>query len=89
MKFHSGRSLKNSNYICRKQGWNGSEDENKIQWTFVGSLFYAIVCITTIGYGDQTPKTDLGKIITILFSIVGIPIMAFVWYNTGIGIVYL
>ena len=33
----------------RKQGWNGSEDENKIQWTFVGSLFYAIVCITTIG----------------------------------------
>ena len=28
----------------------------------MGSLFYAIVCITTIGYGDQTPKTILGKL---------------------------
>ena len=27
-----------------------------------GSLFYSIVLISTIGYGDQTPKTQWGKV---------------------------
>ena len=49
------------------QGWNGYEDQDKIQWTFAGSLFYSIACITTIGYGDQTPKTQTGKFVTIIY----------------------
>lgn len=32
------------------------------RWTFPGSLFYSIVLISTIGYGDQTPKTQWGKV---------------------------
>ena len=44
------------------RGWDGSEDENKMKWTFPGSLFYSIVLISTIGYGDQTPKTQWGKV---------------------------
>ena len=28
-----------------------------------GSLFYSIVLISTIGYGDQTPKTQWGKVV--------------------------
>ena len=28
-----------------------------------GSLFYSIVLISTIGYGDQTPKTQWGKVL--------------------------
>ena len=44
------------------RGWDGSEDLNKQKWTFPGSLFYSIVLISTIGYGDQTPKTQWGKV---------------------------
>ena len=44
------------------KGWDGSEDEKKMKWTFPGSLFYSIVLISTIGYGDQTPKTQWGKV---------------------------
>ena len=51
-----------------EKGWNGYEDQDKIQWTFAGSLFYSIACITTIGYGDQTPKTQTGKFVTIIYS---------------------
>ena len=45
--------------VFRKDGWNGHESHTKRQWTLTGSLFYSIICITTIGYGDQTPKTQV------------------------------
>ncbi|EFN76116.1 TWiK family of potassium channels protein 7 [Harpegnathos saltator] len=32
-----------------KEGWDGSEEVNNIQWTFAGALFYSIIVITTIG----------------------------------------
>lgn len=31
------------------KGWDGNEDEKKMQWTFSGALFYSIIVITTIG----------------------------------------
>lgn len=31
------------------KGWDGIEDEEQIQWTFSGALFYSIIVITTIG----------------------------------------
>ena len=65
------------------KGWNGHEDESNIQWTFANSLFYSIVCITSIGYGDQAPKTQLGKIGTVLYVIIGFPLMIICVNNTG------
>lgn len=32
-----------------KDGWDGDEDMDKVQWTFTGALFYSIIVITTIG----------------------------------------
>ncbi|KAJ3651689.1 hypothetical protein Zmor_017711 [Zophobas morio] len=31
-----------------KDGWDGDEDENIVQWTSTGALFYSIIVITTI-----------------------------------------
>ena len=49
-------------HAMKARGWDGSEDLTKQRWTFPGSLFYSIVLISTIGYGDQTPKTQWGKV---------------------------
>ncbi|KAJ8953704.1 hypothetical protein NQ314_007313 [Rhamnusium bicolor] len=45
LKSFEGALLKAMN----KDGWDGEEDEKKIQWSFTGALFYSIIVITTIG----------------------------------------
>ncbi|XP_076479848.1 potassium two pore domain channel subfamily K member galene isoform X2 [Bombus vancouverensis nearcticus] len=81
------RELKSfeNNLVCmmEKEGWDGSEGEDDIQWTFAGALFYSIVVITTIGYGHIAPKTKNGKVVTIFYAIVGIPLMLLCLSNIG------
>ena len=64
--FLDGRIVEKSTLLIfypRQDGWNGREEEEKSQWTFEGSLFYSIICLTTIGYGNQTPQTLGGRFI--------------------------
>lgn len=41
-------------------------------WSYIDSLYFSVVTLTTIGYGDFAPKTDGGKLFTILYIVVGI-----------------
>jgi hypothetical protein len=45
-------------------------------WRWLDSLYFCIVTLATIGYGDFTPKTDLGKGFTIVYIILGLGILA-------------
>jgi voltage-gated potassium channel Kch len=40
--------------------------------SYVDSLYFTTVTVTTVGYGDFVPLTTNGKIFTIFFSISGI-----------------
>jgi len=46
-------------------------------WDFFTSLYVTIITITTVGYGDYTPQTIEGKIITIGYVIFGAGAMAY------------
>ena len=39
-------------------------------------IYWAIVTLTTVGYGDITPLTDLGKFISAIVMILGYAIIA-------------
>ena len=40
------------------------------------SFYFSFITLATIGYGDFTPATDVGKIVTVAYSIAGLGIMA-------------
>lgn len=44
-------------------------------WGIIDSLYFSVVTLTTIGFGDFSPQTDLGKIFTIVYIILGIGII--------------
>ncbi|XP_044727860.1 uncharacterized protein LOC123291589 [Chrysoperla carnea] len=49
--------------------------EQERHWSFTGSLLYSVTIITTIGYGNLAPKTPEGKIVTMLYALIGVPLM--------------
>jgi len=41
-------------------------------WRYLDSLYFSVATVTTVGYGDMVPQTDLGKVFTMFFSFLGI-----------------
>lgn len=45
-------------------------------WRWLDALYFCVVTLVTIGYGDFTPKTDGGKLFTIVYIIIGLGILS-------------
>jgi len=48
------------------------------KWSWFDSLWFTIVTIATIGYGDFVPHTVPGKVFTMLYVFVGIGLFIYV-----------
>ena len=44
-------------------------------WSWINSLYFSVITLSTVGYGDITPITDVGKIFTIIYIFTGIGII--------------
>ena len=45
----------------RREGWSNAD-----------SLYYGFITATTVGYGDMTPATGLGKVYAIILAMIGL-----------------
>lgn len=43
---------------------------------YIDAFYFSVVSLTTVGYGDFTPKTDLGKLFVAGYLMIGIGLMA-------------
>jgi len=46
------------------------------KWKWVNSLYFCVVSLSTVGYGDETPTTNAMKIFTVVYIYVGIAFVA-------------
>ena len=44
-------------------------------WTVVQALYFSVVTLTTVGYGDLTPTSDFSRIFTIIYIFIGLGVL--------------
>lgn len=45
-------------------------------WSLVDSLYFCVMTIATVGYGDLAPTGDLSKLFTVGYAVLGIALFA-------------
>ena len=44
-------------------------------WTVIQALYFTVITLTTIGYGDLHPTTEFSRVFTIFFVLAGVSIL--------------
>ena len=47
-------------------------------WSWVDSLYFSVVAVTTVGFGDLSPTTDATKLFTVFYVLAGISLIGVV-----------
>lgn len=43
---------------------------------WIDALYFCVITLTTVGYGDLSPQTPIGKLFTVVYILVGLGLLA-------------
>jgi voltage-gated potassium channel len=46
------------------------------RWSIVDSLYFSVVTLATVGFGDLHPTTDAAKLFTVVYILAGLGVLA-------------
>ena len=41
-------------------------------WRWLDAIYFCVIMLTTIGYGDIAPETDAGKVFNMIYILIGL-----------------
>lgn len=41
-------------------------------WRWLDAIYFCVITLTTIGYGDIAPETDAGKVFNMIYILIGL-----------------
>lgn len=44
-------------------------------WNWLDSFYFSVITLTTVGYGDFSPQTGIGKVFTIVYIFIGLGLL--------------
>ncbi|KAK6465872.1 outward-rectifier potassium channel [Scheffersomyces coipomensis] len=53
------------------------------EWSYFNSVYFCFLCLITIGYGDYAPRTTLGRVFFVSWSVSAVPLMTILISNVG------
>lgn len=49
---------------------------NRVEgWSYLDSFYFSAITVATVGYGDFSPHTDVGKLLTVFYIFCGIGLL--------------
>ncbi len=45
-------------------------------WSWLDALYFSLITLTTVGYGDFSPQTVAGKIFTMIYIVLGLGVLS-------------
>ncbi len=56
-------------------------------WSPLDSLYFAVIAAATVGFGDFAPQTELGKVFTIIYVLIGVGLLVMILGRIATGMV--